>query len=187
MQLKIIAAKYGLVVGLGLTASHYFAQGVLIVEDSINGAVSEAKAQVVDTLATQAGYVLPEVDADGAKKIAIREANRRGISPTLVLALMHVESGTKTNVSPVGALGHLQVMPFNAKRCNIQPKELLQPDKNIQCGVQILAEDLIAEKMNINRALQRYNGGPKCVNRCAESIRHARMVEEKKNQIEKAL
>ena len=64
MQLKIIAAKYGLVVGLGLTASHYFAQGVLIVEDSINGAVSEAKAQVVDTLATQAGYVLPQVDAD---------------------------------------------------------------------------------------------------------------------------
>lgn len=119
------------------------------------------------------------------RRVATKEAQRRGIAPTLVLANMHQESGTAQNLSHAGAVGPLQVMPFNAKRCGLKPKELLEPEKNIMCGVQILAEDLAAEKMNVNRALQRYNGGPGCINKCAESINHARAVETIKNKLEK--
>lgn len=106
-------------------------------------------------------------------------AIKHGINPALLDALVHVESGHNPEaVSPKGALGLAQVMPFNAKRCKVTVKELLIPSTNLQCGAQILSEELKTHK-EVNKALQAYNGGSRCINRCNESIQYAKRVTER--------
>jgi soluble lytic murein transglycosylase-like protein len=99
------------------------------------------------------------------EQLADREALLRGINPALVRAVMHVESRGKADaVSIKGAVGLLQVMPANYKRCGLpHPGKLWEPDVNVACGTQILAEELKNHKLD--DALRVYNGGPRALKR----------------------
>jgi soluble lytic murein transglycosylase len=97
----------------------------------------------------------------------VREARANGLDPLLVLAVIHCESGYDAfAVSPVGAMGLMQVMPDTGgwllsrrglelrRRTNLFDVEL-----NVEIGVGYLSE-LIRDFGSIERALVAYNAGP---------------------------
>lgn len=80
------------------------------------------------------------------------------IPPDLVLAMIDVESRFDTwAVSPVGAVGLMQVMPFWPRQLGVQ-NQLVRIAPNIRMGCEILRFYLREEHMNWARALARYNG-----------------------------
>lgn len=88
------------------------------------------------------------------------EAKRAGLEPSLVLGLIQVESGfRKYAISPVGARGYMQIMPFWARTIgNGDPASLFHMQTNIRFGCVILRHYLDREKGNLFYALGRYNG-----------------------------
>lgn len=101
------------------------------------------------------------------------EARANGLSPSLVRAVILIESSGRSDVeSHAGAVGLMQLMPDTARRvCNIPDRKLLKnPRLNIQCGAQVLGLHL-RERQNVIKALVEYNGGIRCLKsrKCKES------------------
>jgi soluble lytic murein transglycosylase-like protein len=75
-----------------------------------------------------------------------------------------VESGKNPTAHSIkGAVGVMQVMPANAKRCGLpHAGRLWLEESNIDCGARIISEEL---KMygNLPDALRAYSGGPKAI------------------------
>ncbi|MGE5320913.1 MAG: lytic transglycosylase domain-containing protein [Hyphomicrobiaceae bacterium] len=87
------------------------------------------------------------------------EASRAGIDPQLLLGLIQVESGfRKYAVSPVGARGYTQVMPFWIKTIGSPDQDLFQLRTNLRYGAVILRYYIDMEHGDLFRALGRYNG-----------------------------
>jgi soluble lytic murein transglycosylase-like protein len=92
----------------------------------------------------------------------IDEAARRwNVKAALVHAVAEVESGkSPTSYSLAGAIGILQVMPGNAKRCGLKhPGKLWDEATNIDCGTRILAEEMDRFKGDVEKVLAVYNCG----------------------------
>src|SRR5665213_1841325 len=80
------------------------------------------------------------------------------LPPDLVLALIEVESRFDPwAVSPAGAVGLMQVMPFWPRQLGVQ-NQLVRIAPNIRMGCEILRYYLRAEHHNWTLALARYNG-----------------------------
>lgn len=87
------------------------------------------------------------------------EASRAGLDPQLMLGLIEVESGfRKYAVSPVGARGYTQVMPFWIKTIGTPDHNLFQLRTNLRYGAVILRHYIDIERGDLYRALGRYNG-----------------------------
>lgn len=88
------------------------------------------------------------------------EAQRVGIDPQIIFALIEVESNFRAEaVSHAGAIGLMQVMPFWTDVLSKgSSRELFEPRVNIRYGCLILRHYLDIEKGNLDRALGRYNG-----------------------------
>ncbi len=87
------------------------------------------------------------------------ESARAGLDPQLVLALIQVESRfRKYAVSPVGAMGYMQVMPFWLKAIGERRQDLFQLRTNLRYGCTILRYYIDKERGNLYLALGRYNG-----------------------------
>ena len=87
------------------------------------------------------------------------EASRAGVDPQLMLGLIQVESGfRKYAVSPVGARGYTQVMPFWVKAIGSPDHNLFQLRTNLRYGALILRHYIDIERGDLFRALGRYNG-----------------------------
>jgi soluble lytic murein transglycosylase-like protein len=87
------------------------------------------------------------------------EATRAGLDPELMLGLIQVESGFKKYaVSPVGARGYTQVMPFWLKVIGTSEHNLFHLRTNLRYGALILRHYIDIEKGDLYRALGRYNG-----------------------------
>jgi soluble lytic murein transglycosylase-like protein len=87
------------------------------------------------------------------------EATRAGLDPQLVLGLIQVESGFKKYaVSPAGARGLMQVMPFWVKLIGGKDDNLFHLRTNLRYGCTILRHYLDIEQGDLFRALGRYNG-----------------------------
>ena len=116
---------------------------------------AESQAEAVEVVETE---LTPEQLAD-------RAALLNGINPALVRAVMHVESNQNPiAVSPKRARGLMQIMPANYERCGLEhPGKLYEPDLNVACGAQILAEEL--NNYTLPDALRVYNGGPRALKR----------------------
>ena len=72
--------------------------------------------------------------------------------PELVNAIIQVESsGNPEAVSPVGAVGLMQLLPDTAALYGYTEEDLLDPDKNIEAGLEHL--NRLAERYGGNRAL----------------------------------
>ena len=87
------------------------------------------------------------------------ESKRAGLDPGLVLGLIQVESNfRKFAVSPVGARGYMQVMPFWTRLIgNGDPSSLFQMQTNLRFGCVILRHYLDREAGDLFMALGRYN------------------------------
>jgi len=88
------------------------------------------------------------------------ESKRAGLEPSLVMGLIQVESGfRKYAISPVGARGYMQVMPFWSRTIgNGDASSLFHMQTNLRFGCVILRHYLDVEKGNLFMALGRYNG-----------------------------
>lgn len=87
------------------------------------------------------------------------EATRAGLDPELMLGLIEVESGFKKYaVSPVGARGFTQVMPFWVDSIGDHDQDLFHLRTNLRYGATILRYYLDIEHGDLFRALGRYNG-----------------------------
>jgi len=87
------------------------------------------------------------------------EAQRAGIDPQLVLAIIEVESGfRKYAVSSAGARGYMQVMPFWVRLIGKPEHNLFHLRTNLRFGCTILRHYLDIEKGDLFRALGRYHG-----------------------------
>lgn len=88
-----------------------------------------------------------------------REARLAGLPPSLVLALIEVESAFRPEaVSSAGAVGLMQIMPFWIEELGLAADDLKAPERNLRYGCTILAYYLARENGDFTRALARYNG-----------------------------
>jgi len=84
------------------------------------------------------------------------------LSPALVKAIIRAESnGFRLAVSPKGAQGMMQLMPFTAKRLNVS--DPFDPIENIEGGVKYIKELLATFGGNVRQAVAAYNAGPAAV------------------------
>ena len=88
------------------------------------------------------------------------ESKRAGLEPSLMLALVQVESGFRRYaISVVGARGYTQVMPFWARLIgNGDVARLFHMQTNLRFGCVILRHYLDLERGDLYLALGRYNG-----------------------------
>ena len=88
------------------------------------------------------------------------ESKRAGLDTSLVLGLVQVESAfRKYAVSPVGARGYMQVMPFWTRVIGDgDPGKLFHMQTNLRFGCVILRHYLDRERGDLFMALGRYNG-----------------------------
>jgi len=100
------------------------------------------------------------------------EAQRAKLPPTLVLAVIEVESGGRNfAVSHVGARGLMQLLPttgaFVAAAADLPwpgPETLFDPVANVRLGVRYL-ERLVERYPDLRTALTAYNWGPNRISR----------------------
>ena len=88
------------------------------------------------------------------------EARRAGLDPAMVLGLIQVESAfRKYALSPVGATGYMQVMPFWTRVIGDgDSKKLFHMQTNLRYGCSVLRMYIDREGGNLYLALGRYNG-----------------------------
>jgi soluble lytic murein transglycosylase-like protein len=88
------------------------------------------------------------------------ESRRAGLDPAMVLGLIQVESAfRKYAVSPVGAHGYMQVMPFWMRIIGDGDRsKLFNMQTNLRFGCSILRMYIDMEKGDLYLALGRYNG-----------------------------
>lgn len=87
-------------------------------------------------------------------------AAKEGVDPSLVRAIISVESGGDPNaVSKDGATGIMQLMPATAAEHGVKKAELKDPLKNIEAGVKELKKNLIAFDGDETKAIAAYNAG----------------------------
>ncbi|WP_406622988.1 lytic transglycosylase domain-containing protein [Acidovorax sp. SDU_ACID1] len=88
------------------------------------------------------------------------EAKRAGLDVSLVMGLIQVESAfRKFAVSPVGARGYMQVMPFWTRVIGDgDAAKLFHMQTNLRFGCVILRHYLDRERGDLFMALGRYNG-----------------------------
>jgi soluble lytic murein transglycosylase-like protein len=90
------------------------------------------------------------------------ESHRSGetlLPPGLVMAVLDVESGfDRWAVSSAGAVGLMQVMPFWPERLGMHRYELTHIEQNLRMGCAILRFYLGGERLDVRKALERYNG-----------------------------
>ena len=84
------------------------------------------------------------------------------VPASFVKAVIHRERGFRPRaVSPAGAVGLMQVMPFNARRLGVSPSQLWTPATNILAGTRLLAVLLRHYRGDVISTLVAYNAGPR--------------------------
>jgi len=106
----------------------------------------------------------PSADPKDLRALATETARRHGIDPALVLAVVSVESGFRSDaVSPKGAQGLMQLMPGTARDLGVS--DPLDPAANLDGGTRYLNALIQQYKGDLKRALAAYNAGAGAVKR----------------------
>lgn len=93
-----------------------------------------------------------------------RHAERRGLDPRLVRAVVQAESGyNPAAVSRMGAMGLMQLMPATARELAVARP--FEPEENLRGGTEYLRSLLTRFDGRTELALAAYNAGPSAVAR----------------------
>jgi soluble lytic murein transglycosylase-like protein len=118
--------------------------------------VSDSLASVsVSSGSALRGYTTgnPQVD-----QYLINSATNNGVDPLLLYSIMHQESSFKSRaISPKGARGLMQLMPFTAMRYGVT--NIFDPRQNIEGGARYVKFLLDRFDGDINLVLAGYNAG----------------------------
>lgn len=112
-------------------------------------------------------YRFPVAPCDPVEPIRLAEmigetARREGVDERLLRAVVRKESaGVPCAVSPVGALGLMQLMPATASSVGV--RDPFEPKQNLEGGARLLRQLLARYDGNIALALSAYNAGPASV------------------------
>lgn len=110
-------------------------------------------------MAAQPPADCPPVTEAQVKPIIHREAGRHNVDVRLIQAVVETESAySPCAVSPVGAMGLMQLMPSMAETLNVTNP--FDPNQNIAAGTQFLKQMLERYGGDIAKALAAYNAGP---------------------------
>ena len=94
--------------------------------------------------------------------IVAAAAERHGVDPDLVHAVIAVESGYRTTAqSPAGAQGLMQLMPGTQRDLGVA--DAFDPRQNVDAGVAYLRR--LTDELGTVLALAAYNAGPAAVRR----------------------
>lgn len=141
--------------------SAQFRQQLVAAAQNTSGFENQFQARVwlLDMSTRLKKYVPKPSRREALLKQVHRQADRAGINPQLVLAVIQVESRFKRfAISPAGARGLMQIMPFWKRTIGRSRDNLFQMQTNLRYGCTILAHDLTLENGNRIQALERYNG-----------------------------
>jgi hypothetical protein len=120
-------------------------------------------ASVYDSLASVSvsssselrGYTTGNAQVD---QCMINSATNNGVDPLLLYSIMHQESSFKSHaISPKGARGLMQLMPFTAMRFGVT--NIFDPRQNIEGGARYVRFLLDRFDGDINLVLAGYNAG----------------------------
>ncbi len=120
-------------------------------------------ASVYDSLASASinnssalrGYTTGNAQVD---QYVINSATNNGVDPLLLYSIMHQESSFKSHaISPKGARGLMQLMPFTAMRYGVT--NIFDPKQNIEGGARYIRFLLDRFDGDINLVLAGYNAG----------------------------
>ncbi|TRZ97458.1 MAG: DUF4124 domain-containing protein [Deltaproteobacteria bacterium] len=91
-----------------------------------------------------------------------RVSRANDLPPALVHAIIKAESnGQRKAVSPKGAKGVMQLMPFTSKRMRVI--DPFDPIENIEGGIRYVKELLVSFEGNLVNTVAAYNAGPAAV------------------------
>jgi soluble lytic murein transglycosylase-like protein len=111
--------------------------------------------------------IRPTTAAWGPREIvelATAAAQRHGLDPALVAAVVAVESGFQPQaVSPKGAQGLMQLMPATARSLDVA--DPMDPAANVDGGTRYLGSLVSRYDGDLDKALAAYNAGPGAVDR----------------------
>jgi membrane-bound lytic murein transglycosylase MltF len=132
---------------------------------------------------------LTHVEIDRLSRVVVAAAHENELEPMLILAVIAVESGGDAfAVSPVGALGLMQILPPTgqelAERLGVPwrgPQTLFDPYVNVRLGAAYLRELADRYDGEISTALVAYNWGPGHIDRRLRRgtplpVRYSRLV-----------
>lgn len=176
MKQKLLQTTLAGILGTSAITSgaHFASRAVIATEEAVYAKYLSFRGKIADKVLVWDGrQTSTDVDINGIVSTAARKYR---LSESLLHAIIKHESSYNPSAqSKVGAIGLMQIMPANAKRCNTRMNKLWDEATNINCGAQIIKEELQTYK-NPEKALQAYNGGPRAVGKYPESIRYSKEV-----------
>lgn len=111
---------------------------------------------------SSASSAVSSADQTQAQQLVRSAALRYGVKPELALAVAETESSFSQNaVSPVGAVGVMQLMPETAQSLGV--RNINDIRENIDGGVRYLKQMLNLFQGDEHRAVAAYNAGPEAV------------------------
>lgn len=128
-------------------------------DDSFATALSAATNQQTNE---KTASVSGGVQGGDIQKMIHLAAAKYGVDPKLAMAVAEAESGLSQDaVSPVGAVGVMQLMPETARSLGV--RNINDARENIDGGVHYLKQMLTTFGGDVTKAVAAYNAGPQAV------------------------
>ena len=142
-------------------------------------ALAVVKTEPLDSHVVEGSFTKKVLENKGSKQsecgVEVREdysnivvplSKKHGVDWRLVTAIMAAESSfDPCAVSPVGAMGLMQIMPAVAEDFEVNLDEAFEPDENIRAGVLLLKRLNKKYKGDLKLTVAAYNAGPGNVTR----------------------